>query len=137
VAAKAIVNARNRHQLVAAALIATGLIHLIPSIGLVGGDVFERLYGVEVVDPVTDLLLRHRAVLFGLLGLGLMVAAFRQHWQRVGLIAGLASTVSFIGLALATPLQTPQITRVVLVDVVAVALLLVGLVLRVRKGSGR
>ena len=131
--ARAILSTTNRRRLVAAALLATGLIHLIPSIGLLGATVLERLYGVEVTDPVTVLLLRHRAVLFGLLGLGLVVAAFRQHWQRVGLVAGLASTVSFIALALAAPSQTPQITRVVLFDAVAVVLLLAALVLRVRK----
>jgi hypothetical protein len=131
--ARAILSTTYRLRVVAAALLATGVIHLIPSIGLVGGTVLERLYGVEVTDSVTELLLRHRAVLFGLLGLGLVVAAFRQHWQPVGLVAGLASTVSFIALALATSSQTPQITRVVLVDVVAVALLLAALVLRMRK----
>ena len=84
------------------------------------------------MDPNVVLLLRHRAVLFGLLGLGLAVAAFRRDWHVAALGTALVSTVSFIALAWMTPGRTNQINRVVLVDAVIVVLLVMAITIRVR-----
>ena len=50
------------------ALLIAGAIHLLPLSGVTGAAALERLYGVAVDSPDLALLLRHRAVLFGLLG---------------------------------------------------------------------
>ena len=44
-------------------------IHLLPLVGACGKKNLFGLYGVSIVDPNLLILLRHRAVLFGLLGL--------------------------------------------------------------------
>jgi hypothetical protein len=111
-----------RH-LVTAALLLAGIVHLLPVAGVLGGPRLAALYGVQVADPNLDLLLRHRAVLFALLGLLLCAAAFRPVLQAPALIAGLASLVSFLSLAAMGGGLNPQLSRVFAVDVAALAVL--------------
>jgi hypothetical protein len=108
-------------------LLLVALIHALPLLGVAGGPRLQQLYGLGPLDPNLALLLRHRAVLFGLLAAFLAWAAFRPELHRLALLAGLVSVLSF--LLLAAPLQglTPAIATVVRVDGVALVLLGLGL----------
>ena len=109
-----------------------GVIHVLPSAGVIGAGALHSLYGVDVGDPNVVLLLRHRAALFGVLGAGLVLAAFRPEWQRIALGVGLVSTLSFVALAWVSPAPTPPILRVVYVDIAVAALLTGAIALRLR-----
>lgn len=118
----------SRH-LVTAALLAVGVIHVLPLPGVLGSARLAALYGLSVQDPDLLLLLRHRAVLFGLLGAFILVAAFRPALQATALAAGWVSVVSFLALA-APESARPEIARVVRVDRIALACLAVGTLAR-------
>lgn len=106
-------------------LLLVGVIHLLPVVGALGGAPLRSLYGLGAVEPNVELLLRHRAALFGVLGAYCAWAAFEPRQHLATLLAGLVSTGSF--LVLAAGLKLPEaLVRVVWVDRVAVALLLVG-----------
>jgi hypothetical protein len=109
----------------ACAVLLAGLIHLLPLPGILGADWLARLYGVAVADPGTELLLRHRAVLFGLLGALLIASALRLPLRPLAIGAGLASTAAFLLLAGDPRLLGAEVLRVWWVDLVAVACLLV------------
>lgn len=104
-------------------LLLVGLVHLLPLVGVVGAGQIQRLYGVTVQDPNLEILLRHRAVLFGLLGLALAVAAFRPAWHTAALMGATLSVVSFLVLAWLVGGSNAAIATVVRVDVVAAVLL--------------
>jgi hypothetical protein len=70
--------------------------------------------------------MRHRAVLFGLLGLFLVHAAFRPTLQPLAFVAGFASVVSFLALAYSTGGYNAGVARVVTADWVALVCLLAG-----------
>ena len=55
-----------RH-VVPVALLITAVIHALPLLGLTGGARLASLYGITDMDASLEILLRHRAVLFGLL----------------------------------------------------------------------
>lgn len=112
---------------VSAMLLVVGLIHLLPLPGVLGGERLAALYGLTLADPNLEILLRHRAVLFGLLGVFLVVAAFRRAYQWSALVAGVVSVVSFLGLAWPVAGYNAQVGRVVTADVIALACLVVGL----------
>jgi hypothetical protein len=112
--------------LVSASLIIVGLIHLLPLVGVLGADMLAALYGIPFAEPNLAILMRHRAVLFGLLGVFLLVAAFKPAWQSAALAAGLLSVVSFIWLAWSVGGYNSRLGRVVTADLAALLCLLVG-----------
>lgn len=114
--------------LASVSLIVVGIIHLIPVTGVLGPAALAELYGVTVTDQNLLLMLRHRAILFGLLGLFLIFAAFKPDWFLPAWIAGIVSVVSFLILAWGNSSLNPSISQVFKADVVALAVLIVGMV---------
>jgi len=62
------------HHITMIMLLVVAAIHLLPLVGACGKKNLFGLYGVSIVDPNVLIPLRYRAVLFGLLG-GLLVVA--------------------------------------------------------------
>jgi hypothetical protein len=114
--------------LTSGSLLLAAIIHLLPLAGVLGHERLATLYGIDAADPNLSILLRHRAVLFGLLGAFLLVAAFRPGWQAAAFVAGLVSVVSFLLLAWSTGGYNALIGRVVAADLVALVALLAGAV---------
>jgi len=122
---------------VAASLLVVGVIHLLPLAGVLGAERVAQLYGVAVEDPNLAILMRHRSVLFGLLGGFLVVAAFVPTLQTAALTAGFVSVVSFLALAWSTSGYNDAIGRVVAADLLALACLVAGAAAAVWMRSGR
>jgi len=115
-----------RH-LVSATLIVVGLIHLLPVTGALGSERLAALYGIQFGEPNLAILMRHRAVLFGLLGLFLLYAAFRPAFQLAAFVAGLVSVLSYLYLARSVGGYNAQLGRVFTADLIALVCLVVGL----------
>lgn len=114
-----------RH-LVLVTLIAVGLIHLLPLSGVLGPERLATLYGIAAADPSLLILLRHRAVLFGLLGAFMVFAAFRRPLWNLALAAAFVSVAAFVALAWSVGSYNAQLARVIAVDLAALVLLAVG-----------
>lgn len=108
------------------ALVAAGLIHLLPLAGVLGADKLSALYGIPIGGADLAILMRHRAVLFGLIGALCLAAAFREPLQWAALLVALASVVAFLALAWGTGGYNAAIGRVVTADVIAAVLLVLG-----------
>jgi hypothetical protein len=115
------------HRVAAILLIIAGIIHLLPLPGLLGATYLERLYGVAVEDPNLLILMRHRAVMFGLVGLLLVAAAFKADLRGLAYAAGLVSATSFLAIAYGVGSYNAMIGRVVVADVVATACMLMAI----------
>lgn len=109
-------------------LVLVALIHALPIVGVLGVNQLARLYGISVTDPNVELLLRHRAVLFGLLAAFLVYAAVRPELHRAALAAGFVSVVSFLVLSHLVGDYNAALATVVRVDWIALALLVAGAV---------
>ena len=110
--------------LTTAILLVVGVINFLPILGITSAASLERLYGIAVAGPDLEILLRHRAVLFGLLGTLLIVSAFRPSLQMIAVVAGLLSMLSFILIAISIGGYGEPIRNVVVIDVVALIALL-------------
>ncbi len=121
--------------LVKAMLIAAGLIHLLPLPGIIGARHLERLYGLSFTEPNLLVIMRHRAVLFGLLGIFMISAAFRAELVPSALVGGLISATAFIVLAWSVGDANAAIERVVIADYVAVACLVTAAVCQAASGQ--
>jgi hypothetical protein len=112
--------------LVPASLIVVGVIHLIPLSGALSVGRLNVLYGTSIGDPDLSILMRHRAVLFGLLGIFCIYAAIKPSLQFPALIAGTISVVSFLCLASMTGGYNEELRRVFIADIFAAAVLAIG-----------
>jgi hypothetical protein len=112
---------------VPAVLLLVATIHALPVVGVLGPAKLSQLYGFPVSDGSLELVLRHRAVLFGLLAAFLAYAAFKPELHRLALVAGLVSVASFLVLAAMVSSYNQQLATVVRVDWVALVLLSLGL----------
>ena len=79
-----------------------GIIHLMPVTGVIGNEQLATLYGILINEPNLEILMRHRAVLFGLLGVFLLVAAFRPALRTLAIIAAGVLQVRYKTRSLAT-----------------------------------
>jgi len=107
-------------MLVTALLLVAGVINTIPVIGVISPARLEALYGVPMDDPNLAILMRHRALLFGVLGGFLIAAAFLPALQVGALIAGLVSMVGFLAIALLTGGYSALLRKVVIADIVGI-----------------
>ena len=116
-------------ELISILLIIAGIIHLLPLSGVLGAERLAVLYGQSFDDPNLLIMMRHRAVLFGLLGTLLLAAAFVTWLRPLALGAGLISVSSFILLAKLSPGYNEALRKVVIADWVAMVGLLLALAL--------
>lgn len=121
-------------RLASVMLVVVGVIHLLPVSGILGKSRLQSLYGLTVDDPNLLILMRHRSVLFGLLGAFLLYAAIDPALQPIAYIAGAVSVVSFLLIATSAGYANAQIRRVVTADWIAVACLVVGAAALLRNG---
>jgi len=108
-----------------------GIIHLLPVVEVLGGERLSALYGLPLEAPDIAILMRHRDVLFGLLGLFFIYAGFYPAYQLLAFIVGFVSVLSFIALALSVGGYNAEIGRVVIADIVALVALVVAALLAV------
>jgi hypothetical protein len=85
----------------------------------------SSLYGIAVQDSNLEILMRHRAVLFGLLAAFLAYAAFHRHLHSLALIAAAVSVVAFLALAISVRNYNSALSTVVKADILALALLVI------------
>ena len=102
-----------------------GLVNFAPLVGVLGAPKLEAVYGVPITNDDLLLLLRHRSVLFGLLGGLLMLAAFRVQWRALATVAGIVSMVAYLALAWPITGHGTAIQKVFWADAIAVVLLVV------------
>ena len=119
--------------LVSAMLVVVAVIHLLPLLGVLGATQLASLYGLDFSDPNLAILMRHRAVLFGLMGAFFLYTAFKRPLQPIAFIAAFVSIVSFLVLAWMTGDYNPQVARIFAGDVVALVALAVAVMAWMRR----
>ncbi len=113
-------------RIVSAALLLVAAIHAIPLVGVLSAARVSSLYGVVVDDANLEILLRHRAVLFGLFSVMTGYCALRPALHGIGLTAAAISVVSFIVIAQNVGGYNDALRTVVRVDVFAAVLVVIG-----------
>ena len=114
-------------------LVLVGIIHLLPLSGVLGSERLSTLYGLVFNEANLEILMRHRAILFGLLGSFFVYAAFKPALQPLAFIAGFISVISFMVLAWSIGDYNASIRQVFLVDIVAVISLIIASVMYIIK----
>ena len=109
-------------------LLVAGIINLLPVAGVLGVPWLQSLYAIQIGTVDIEILLRHRALLFGIIGVVLIAAVFRPSLRGVALFAGAASMASFIAIALLVGGYNPLLSRIIVADVAGLAALIPAIV---------
>jgi hypothetical protein len=117
-----------------ALILVAGILNLAPAIGVLSVERLHSLYGVSIEDPNLAILMRHRAVLFAIIGGLLIVSVFHAALRPVALAVGVVSMGSFVVLALLVGDYSSALRRILVVDVAASLGLVLAAILEHRDG---
>jgi heme A synthase len=117
-------------------LFIAGLINLLPAVLAFLPEKISKSYGIDIPNSNYELLLRHRAILFGIIG-GLMIfSAITKKYYEIATTTGLISMVSFIILFFLIDKDINlELRKVMIIDVVATIILCIGLILFLLKSK--
>ncbi|MBB5911708.1 hypothetical protein BJY24_000575 [Nocardia transvalensis] len=110
-------------------LAVAGLINAVPVGGAVAIEKAYAAYGISPGGADVEVLLRHRGVLFGILGAGLLVAAFRPGIRSAMVVANAVSFGGFLVVMAAERPVNPALWRVAWFDVAGLVALAGGALL--------
>lgn len=108
------------------ALLLAAAIHILPVSGAFSNAALVKLYRVRFTEPNLIVLLRHRAAMFGVIAVFMLVACFEPSLQHAAFGVGFASAASFIVIARQVGGYSKAIARVVTADATALAALVIG-----------
>ena len=111
-------------------LLIVGLINFIPITGIFSAEQLGKLYGVNITDNNLLILLKHRALLFGLTGGFILYAAFVPSLHKYVFILGFISMLGFVIIAWNTGSYNELIKRIITIDLFALLCLTTALILK-------
>jgi hypothetical protein len=111
-------------------LVVVGLINFAPAIGVISAQKLESAYSVTLAGNDLVILMRHRALLFGILGAFIIYSAFNPHYQPAAMIMGGVSMVGFALLVLATGGYNEAVGKVLFIDILGIMFLVAAVVLK-------
>ena len=110
-------------QVITGLLIVVGLINILPVLGVLSADRLVQAYGVPVAAADLEILLRHRALLFGVLGGFILYAAFLPAFQPAAMTMAAISMVGFALLVWSVGGYNANLARVLAIDLVGIVCL--------------
>ena len=123
-------------RIITGLMLVVAVIHLLPISGFFGVEQLASLYEIKITDGNLEILMRHRAILFGILGGFLAYAAFTPAIQPIAFLAAFISVASFFFLSFSVGEFNDAIRKIVIADIVASVSLLGAIVLYVVKSNG-
>ena len=113
-------------------LVISGLINFLPIMGIFGSEKLDSLYGITIKDADLLILMRHRAILFGLIGTFMLASTWVKDWQIPAISIGLVSMLSFVGISQSSGTSNVSIKRIEVIDTILSIALAVIFVYRVK-----
>ena len=100
-----------------------GLLNFLPSLGIFSKSKLEDTYGIKIEDRTLELLLKHRAFLFGIIGGFIIYSSVSGTHYFSSLVLGMLSMISFILFAKLIPeSNNPNIKKIILADWIGIIL---------------
>jgi len=111
-------------------LVIVALINLAPVAGLLGAQKLESAYNIALSSNDLTILMRHRALLFGILGAFILYAAFVPSYQSAAMLMAAVSMIGFAALVYSTGGYNGAINKVLTMDIIGIVFLLIAVVLK-------
>ena len=108
---------------VSAILVLVGQVNFVPLGAVTSSRALANAYGIAEPGGDLEVLLRHRAVLFGITGGFVIIAAFVPALQVAAVIMAYLSMTSYVALEMSISRTGPRLRKIRNVDIVALILL--------------
>lgn len=112
-----------RHFWGRALLASVGVLNLLPAVAVLSVERACAAYGLDPVQGDMRLILRHRGLLFAILGVGLVVAVFRPRIRNAAITAAMVSMAGFVVMVPIEQPVGPPLLRVAALDLAGLVLL--------------
>lgn len=112
-------------------LVLVGLINFVPVVGVLSADKLSQTYSVMLVDNNAIILLRHRALLFGLVGGFVLFSVYAPLYRPAAITMAAISMVGFLVFMFHQGGYNEALYNVMLADIVGIVLLGVAVGLQV------
>ena len=104
-------------------LVIVGVINTLPVVGMLGADRINAAYGLTLNSPDLEILLRHRALLFGIIGGFILASIAIPPLRLAALILAGISMVGFLIISWQVGGANAELQRIAQVDIIGIAAL--------------
>ena len=114
---------------IASLLVVVGLINFFPSLGMASASRLSHQYDLPVEGPDLSVLMRHRALMLGIIGAFIIASAFLPDLRPAAYLIGFSSMLGFVIFARANKGHNQKLAKISAIDTFASVLLLIAVVL--------
>ncbi|MCZ8237101.1 MAG: hypothetical protein O9346_01650 [Leptospiraceae bacterium] len=111
--------------IISISLMIVAIIHILPLFGAQGNNALNKMYGLVIEESNLSILMRHRAILFGIVAMILIYAIFFPMYRPMAILIGFVSVISFLILAWSVGGINDPLKRVVIADLIALISLII------------
>lgn len=111
-------------------LFVVGVINFLPIIGMLSLGKINQAYGLNVTDNNLEILLRHRALLFGLIGGFIIYSVFKPQHQMAAITLAAISMFGYLYFFWSVGGSNSALLNVAKIDIIGVVLLCVVLTIK-------
>ena len=121
--------------LISILLLIVGVINFLPVIGVLSADKLSSAYSVELIGNDIIILMRHRALLFGLVGGFILYSVFKPSYQSVAMVMAAISMLGFLYFVWESGDYNASIAKIAIIDLVGIVCLVIVSVLKSISGN--
>ncbi len=119
-----------KHKIYLLMIFIVGLINFLPVLGLFSVAELSQAYGIEFNSNELEVLMRHRALLFGILGGFVLYSLFKASLRAPALVMSGVSMIGFLLLGWIVGDVNDELMKITYVDVVGILCLVIAIVLQ-------
>lgn len=122
-------------NVISACLLLVGLINFAPVVGLLSVSKLNEAYEITLISHDIILLMRHRALLFGILGAFILYSAFSPKLQTAAMLMGFVSMAGYVVLILIGGDYNSQLQKIMWVDIAGIVLVVIAAIFKWKEGA--
>ncbi len=111
-------------------LFIVGVINFLPVVGALSAAKLSQAYSIDLLDNNLVILMRHRALLFGVIGGFILYSVFVPSYQCAAMVMAAISMFGYLYLVWAVGGANESILKVAMIDVFGIACLVLAAVLK-------
>jgi len=111
-------------------LFLVGVINFLPIVGILSIDRINQTYGLDVNDNNLAILLRHRALLFGLIGGFIIYSIFNSKYQVAAITLAAFSMLGYLYFFYSINNSNPALFKIAQIDILGIALLTIAVLMK-------